>query len=145
MRSLFYQQSRGTLCLCIKTTHFHDIKCKSQSSAHGLMMSAQYCWPRGFSCLTKVKNKSICIESEHICPGSHPRICGNQVGVPKLYMFLAKSLTQVNSLQDCHSFCLEIIMIKFHLIISSINLRGQLEICYLPLTASISVSPATGH
>src|SRR5574337_942622 len=95
MRSLFYQSSRGTLCLCIKTTHLHDTKCKSQSSAHGIMISAQYCWPRGFSCLAEVKSKSMCLGSELICPGSHPRISRNQVGVPSLYMLLAKSLIPV--------------------------------------------------
>ena len=35
-----------------------------------------------------VKSKSMCLGSERICPGSHPRISGNQVGVPKLYMDL---------------------------------------------------------
>src|SRR5574337_181974 len=103
MRSLFYQYSKGALCRCIKTTHLHDTKCKSQSSAHGLMMSAQYCCPRGFSYLAEVKSKSICLGSERICPGSHPRISGNQVGVPKLYILLAKSLTPVPFLQACHS------------------------------------------
>ena len=101
MRSLFYQQARGTLCLCIKITHLHDTKCKSQSSAHGFMIRAQYCWPRGFSCLEEVKSKSMCQESEPIFPGSHSRISGNQMGVPKLYMLLSKSLTPVPFLQAC--------------------------------------------
>ena len=73
-------------------------------------------------------SKSMCLGSELICPGSHPRISGNQVGVPKLYMLLDKSLTPVPFLQACHSLLLEMIMIKFHLTISSNNCQGQLEI-----------------
>ena len=90
-------------CPCIKATHLNDTEGKSQKSAHGLMIRAQYCWPRGFSCLAEVKSKSMCQESEPIFPGSHSRISGNQMGVPKLYMLLAKSLTPVPFLQACHS------------------------------------------
>ena len=36
-------------------------------------------------------------------PGSHPQISGNQVGVPKLYRLLAKSLTPLSFLQVFHS------------------------------------------
>ena len=125
MRSLFYQQSRGTLCLCIKSTHLLDTKCKSQSSAHGFMIRAQYCWPRGFSCLAEVKSKSMCQESEPICPGSHPCISGNQVGVPKLYMLLANPSLQCLSYRLVTHYCLEMIMINFHVTICSLTAVGK--------------------
>ena len=128
MRSLFYQSSRGTLSLCIKTTHLHDTKCKSQSSAHGFMMSAQYCLPRGFSWLAEVKSKSMCLGSERICPESHPRISRNQVESPNFTCSWPSPSLQCLSERLVTHYCLEMIMIKFHLTISSINCRGQLEI-----------------
>ena len=128
MRSLFYQSSRGTLCLCINTTHLHDTKCKSQSSAHGFMIRAQYCWPRGFSCLAEVKSKSMCQESEPICPESHPRISRNQVESPNFTCSWPSPSLQCLSYRLVTHFFLEMIVIKFHLATSSINRCGHLEI-----------------
>ena len=48
----------------------------SESSAHGLMMSAQYCWPRGFSWFAEVKSKSMCLRSERICQDHIHRSAG---------------------------------------------------------------------
>ena len=63
------------------------------------MMSAKSCWSRGFSWLAEVKSKSMCLGSDRIHPGSHSQISRNQVGVPKLYMLLAKSL--ISDPMDC--------------------------------------------
>ena len=49
--------------------------------------------------------------------GSHPCISRNQVAVPKLYILLAQSLTPAPFLKACPHYCLEMIMINFHLTI----------------------------
>ena len=46
--------SRGTSCPCVKASHLNDTEGKSQKSAHGLMIRAQYCCLRGFSYLAEV-------------------------------------------------------------------------------------------
>ena len=112
-------------CPCIKATHLNDTEGKSQKSAQGLMIRAQYCWPRGFSCLAEVKSKSMCLGSERICPESHPRISRNQVESPNFTCSWPSLSLQWLSYRLVTHFCLEMIVIKFHLAISSINHSGQ--------------------
>ena len=108
--------------------HLQDTKCKSQSSSHGLMMSAQYCWPRGFSWWAEVKSKSMCLGSERSAQDHIHISAGIKWESPNCtYSWPSPSL-QCLSYRLVTHFCLEMIMIKFHFTISSINCCGQLEI-----------------
>ena len=126
--SLFFQYSRGTLCLCIKTTHLHNTKWKMQSSAHCLMMSAQYCWPRGFSWFAEVKSKSMCLRSERICQDHIHRSVGIKWESPNFTGSWPSLSLHCLSYRFFTHYCLEKIITKFPIAISSINCHWQREV-----------------
>ena len=100
----------------------------SESSAHGLMMSAHYCWPRGFSWFAEVKSKSMCLRSERICQDHIHRSVGIKWESPNFTGSWPSLSLHCLSYRFFTHYCHEKIIIKFPIAISSINCRWQLEI-----------------
>jgi len=89
-----------SLCPCIKATHLNDTEGKSQKSAHGLMIRAQYCWPRGFSCLAEVYILGVRTHL-HRTTSTYQQ---ESNGSPQTLHGPGRSLTPLPFLQACHTF-----------------------------------------
>ena len=91
-------------------------------------VSAQSCWPRGLSWLTEVKSKSMCLGQNSSARDDIHVSAGIKWESPNFTCSWPSPSLQCLSYRLVTLYCLEMIMIKFHLTISSFNCCGHLEI-----------------